>query len=375
MKKIFCALLLLSAGLTYADSTPTNSDGNVYFDIGLGAAKTDNLPTGAAAVNMNWGYNFNRGLALEAGWTAMPSKQWGHLDNYNIYDVAAKGTIPMGKTFDLYGRLGVAGAYSSWTGTCANSDYYNQGSAWGMVGLVGVGASFNLDPSYSLYLENNNYIPFGGAKGSFGYTSALLFGFQYNFGQSSKSQANQPVTSATYPSDTSGMNNGQIVTADHGAADIGAGTIVTADIAAVGKESSESVTMISPAYESRIFTDQSGRYLVVQKGDNLYNISCGVDVYVTTLQTKNNLKGNIIKIGNKLYLDEPHYIPQSEYDRFNQRIHTEGNRRYFEAICGDDLLNVSRLSGVSVQTLSKINNIKNANRILVGSKVYLDEAK
>lgn len=363
MKKLIYTLALLSATCSYADSSSTpaaNYDGNVYFDIGLGAAKIENLPTGAAAINMNWGYNFNRGFALEAGWTAMPSQQWGHLDNYNVYDIAAKGTIPLSKTFDLYGRAGIAGAYSSWTGTCYNSDYYNQGSAFGMVGLVGVGASFNLDRSYSLYLEDNNYIPFGGAKGSFGYTNAVLFGFQYNFGQYTPTApvvVAEPVPEIPTPA---------IIPVP-----------VVPTVIAADNESSESmiVSTVSPAFADRIFTDKTGRYVIVQKGDTLYGISCGVDAYVTTLQTKNNLNGNIIQIGKKLYLDDPEYIPQSEYERFNQRIHMEGNRRYFEAICGDDLLNVSRLSDIDLQTLSKINGIKNVHKILVGSKVYLDPVK
>ena len=372
MKKIIYGLMFINMGFCYADSTsslPQSTDGNVYFDIGLGAAKIDGLPTGSAAANINWGYNFNRGFALEAGWTTMPSKQWGHLDNYNIYDIAAKGTIPLSDVFDLYGRLGVAGAYSSWTGTCFDPKYYQQGSAWGMVGLAGVGASFNLSPSYSLYLENNNYIPVGKQSSAFGYTSAVFFGFQYNFGQSSAMNS-QTVTAPVIVPEPTPVVNTQIA-----AAYIPSSVVIT-DMVAASIESNESeFAPVSPAFAERIFNDKTGRYVVVQKGDTLYGISCGVDAYVTTLQTKNKLNGNIIKIGNKLYLDEPKYIPQSEYDHFNQRIHTDGNRRYFEAICGDDLLNVSRLSGIEVQQLAKINNIKNIHRILVGSKVYLDPAK
>lgn len=371
MKKIIYSLALIVGTISFSyadtDKTSTSYDGNAYFDIGLGAAKIENLPTGAAAINMNWGYNFNRGFALEAGWAAMPSNQWGHLDNYNIFDIAAKGTIPFNKTFDLYGKLGVAGAYSSWTGTCANTAYTQQGSAWGGVGLATIGVAFNLNPSFSLYLENNNYIPFGGQPNAFGYTTSALFGFQYNFGQSSSHVA------STYPSNN---DDASTVVANHGTVPAdNSDLLLTSVYVAKDTESAESVTFanVHPEFAKRIMTDDDGnKYIIVQKGDTLSSVSCGVDSYVTSLQAKNNLKNNIIVIGRKLYIDNPSYIPQNEYENFNKRIHMEGNRRYFEAICGDDLLKVSRLSGIDYKVIAKSNNMKNANRFLVGEKVYLD---
>ena len=59
MKKIIYGLMFINMGFCYADSTsslPQSTDGNVYFDIGLGAAKIDGLPTGSMILQLKVQY-------------------------------------------------------------------------------------------------------------------------------------------------------------------------------------------------------------------------------------------------------------------------------------------------------------------------------
>lgn len=350
-----------------------DSNSNVYFDLGAGASTINNLPTGAATVNMNWGYNFNRGLALEAGWAGMPSEQWGKLDNYNIYDIAVKGTIPLTKTFDLYGRLGVGAAYSSWSGSCGDPAYYSPGSAWSMVGVAGIGAAFNLSPKFSLYLENNNYIPTAETKGSFGSASSVMFGFQYNFVSSSTTAQNNDSQINTGITSTSSTNSG-----------IEQATVAPVVIADVQKEESSTqmtstgagipASIDNSSFDSRVQTDSDGnRYIVLTSGDSLYSISCYAGVNISKLKSLNNIRGNDIRAGKKLYLgtisDKPTKI---DLDSFKKRVINKNGQTSVEVICGDTLYHISLYSGVSEDKLVKLNKLNDKHTIFVGQVLKLD---
>lgn len=370
IKNILLTLLCIHCGYLFAE----DSHSNVYFDVGAGASTINNLPTGAATVNMNWGYNFNRGLALEAGWAGMPSEQWGKLDNYNIYDVALKGTIPLSKTFDLYGRLGVGAAYSSWSGSCGDPAYYSPGSAWSMVGVAGIGAAFNLSPKFSLYLENNNYIPTAETKGSFGSASSLMFGFQYNFVSSTTSAQNSDIQNNT--SVASNYVNGS--------AEQAAAPIVVANVQ--HEDSSTQMTSngaVIPAsidnasFNSRIQTDSNGnRYIVLVSGDTLYSISRNSGVSLPTLKSLNKIDASHIKIGKKLYLSTQDVISDSSNDinavSFNKRVINKNGNKSIEVISGDTLYRISLDSGVSEEKLVKLNKLNDRHTILVGQVLKLN---
>jgi hypothetical protein len=93
-----------------------------------------------------------------------------------------KGTIPLSNVFSLYGRLGVATAYSSWSGaTCEPAVYQTTGSAWNYGGLAGVGASFALSRHFDLRVEDYAYMPVSGGSGNFGNVNVVTGGVQFNF--------------------------------------------------------------------------------------------------------------------------------------------------------------------------------------------------
>ena len=179
MKKLLTLFLVSAAISAVADTAATNG---AYFNVNAGYATIQNLPTGAATLGVNAGYNFNQALAVEGGWSSMPSQQWDWLSSYNAYDVAVKGTIHLSNMFALYGRLGAAVGYSAWSGTMGSPMQYNSaGSATNLLGLAGIGASFTLSNHFDLRLEDYAYIPINQQVGSFGGANIVTGGFQYNF--------------------------------------------------------------------------------------------------------------------------------------------------------------------------------------------------
>ena len=186
MKKLLALVLFGIAASVFADvpanvSQPYDGSG-AYINLNSGIATMQNVSNSSLALAGNAGYNFNRGFALEGGMTYLPSQQGGQLATYSIYDIAARGTLPLSNVFSLYGRLGVATAYSSWSGSsCTPVIYQNTGSAWNYGGLAGVGASFALSRHFDLRVEDYAYIPVNGEGGNFGTANVITGGVQFNF--------------------------------------------------------------------------------------------------------------------------------------------------------------------------------------------------
>ena len=187
MKKILTFVLAGIGGLAFADVAATSVsqpyDGaGAYINLNSGFATMQNVANSSVAVGANAGYNFNRGFAVEGGWTVLPSQQSGQLSTYNLYDAAVRGTLPLSNVFSLYGRLGVAMGYSSWSGaTCNPAVYQTTGSAYNYGGLAGAGVSFALSRHFDLRLEDYAFIPVDGQGGNFGGTNVVTGGVQFNF--------------------------------------------------------------------------------------------------------------------------------------------------------------------------------------------------
>lgn len=80
----------------------------------------------------------------------------------------------------------------------------------------------------------------------------------------------------------------------------GAATAVTTDETPALAKSATNY----PALGSRVQTDATGRhYIVVEKGDTLYNLAKRSNQTPTQLTTLNNITANDIQIGRKIYLD------------------------------------------------------------------------
>lgn len=180
MKKIFISILCSLSMTAFADSTNSG-----YINFNSGFADAANLPTGEIGFNLNAGYNFNRGIALEGGYNIFTGSEYGTTVSTGIFDAAVKGTIPLSNVFSLYGRMGLGYAMSNWSGSIVNVDGAqcqicdkSLNSNYG-IGLIGVGGSFALDRHWSLRLEDTAYIPFSNTYN--GTINAVTFGVQYDF--------------------------------------------------------------------------------------------------------------------------------------------------------------------------------------------------
>jgi LysM repeat protein len=284
--------------ISYAGAANANDYdySTTYFDIGAGFGSIANLPTGAFAGSAAVGYQFNRYVGLEAGWDGMPSQQWGLLDNYNIYSLSVKGTLPLSDNFSLYGKLGSGVGYSTWSGV-GPQVYSSANSATTWDGVVGVGAAFKVSPHFDLYLENKTFVPLTSQPGNFSTANATLFGFQYNF---SAPTAKASATNQGYSvSDTSQtISQAVLVQTQPAVAPVIAPVAVVAPAAVVE-------TQESSDFQSRIKNQGARKYIVIRRSDTLYSIAHESKIPLSELQLINHLNKatSKIEIGNKLYLD------------------------------------------------------------------------
>jgi OmpA-OmpF porin, OOP family len=167
------------------DVTSTNTEQQnfpVYINVNAGWAYQNAVPSGSAAGTLNAGYNFNPYFAVEGGYALLYGNNYNTASTNNIFDVAAKGTLPLSSIFSLYGRLGAAVDFNSFSGTSTSSapcSYCNQGASF--MWLAGAGMSFKLSQRFELHLEDTAYIPQGDSGSPMGFTNLVLFGSQYNF--------------------------------------------------------------------------------------------------------------------------------------------------------------------------------------------------
>jgi opacity protein-like surface antigen len=178
VKQLLTLFLLLSSCVALADA-----DSGSYINLNTGVAKLYNLPTGEWTGNLNAGYNFSPYFALEGGYNLFAGSQFGVTTSTSIFDVAAKGTLPLSDIFSIYGRAGLGFGMNAWSGTltnsancilCNNSINNNYG-----LGLVGLGVSFTLSKHFDLRVEDTAYLPFQNT--TTGAINAVTGGVQYNF--------------------------------------------------------------------------------------------------------------------------------------------------------------------------------------------------
>ena len=186
MKKLLLALVLVSAtGVAFADSSDIaqpNDGSTAYINVNTGWASIHNLPTGSWAGAVNAGYNVNPYFALEGGYNVLASSQFGATATSNIFDIAAKGTLPLSDVFSLYGRAGIGYGIDGWSGTATGAPSWlcaGQYNANYATGLVGLGGSFALSKHFDLRIEDYAFIPFSNTMN--GGINIVTFGTQYNF--------------------------------------------------------------------------------------------------------------------------------------------------------------------------------------------------
>lgn len=188
MNKLMRAFLIReSDSISVSNSTeqvnqPYNGTG-AYVNLNAGIATQQFLPMGSFAGSFNAGFNFNRGFALEAGYTNIAGLQFGASQTNNIFDMAVKGTVPLSSVLDLYGRLGGGVNYMSWGGSTSDAPswFSEQRSSTNFVGLASLGGSFVLSRHFDLHIEDTLFIPIGGGNATAGQINMIQGGVQFNF--------------------------------------------------------------------------------------------------------------------------------------------------------------------------------------------------
>ena len=159
---ILGAVSMLSVS-AYA-AKPLTSGIYVEGNAGYGQVRTDianvsNTNTGFMG-GANAGYKFNQYLAVEIGinffskttYSQSGIKHDANKSNY-YYDVAAKGILPLGDYgFDLFGKLGLAMAHTSWDSTILN---VGGNSYTKPVGLLGLGVDYYFTPQFAAVAQTN----------------------------------------------------------------------------------------------------------------------------------------------------------------------------------------------------------------------------
>lgn len=162
-------------------SNKTDGSG-AYINIDSGISFLSNSLGNEWNNSLSVGYNFNRGLGVEAGYNLMSEMGSGTGLTTNIFDLAVKGNIPMGEIFSLYGKTGIAYSLTSWTNSCGNStnfcvDKSPNSTMW----LLAVGTSFNLNRWLALHVEDTVFVPFDSASSITGTINTLMGGLQIKF--------------------------------------------------------------------------------------------------------------------------------------------------------------------------------------------------
>jgi len=96
----------------------------------------------------------------------------------------------------------------------------------------------------------------------------------------------------------------------------------------------------------------SSQKYVVQKGDNLYDLSRKFGVSVDDLKTENNLKNIRLDIGDVLL------IPDTKNS--NKSVSKSNNNEYLVK-SGDTLSGIADKHGISTEALKRANGLKNNN--------------
>lgn len=302
------ALIYITFGCLLCSYSYADDDySGFYIGAGAGASKVDVLPNVGYAIEVNAGYNFDRYYAFELQANMMPSTQWSNnlLNSYNVFSGAAKGILPLSNEFDLYGKLGLGLGMSYWSGQtlintnstydCKTNIYTCSGNATGAIGLGTIGANFKLTDDFSIFVENNNFIPLGGGAGSFGYTYNGIVGVQYDFGARSAAKPTQ-------------------VNCEADPLLPGCNMIVELKASTIAEQEN---------FDKRVITLRNGdKYIVVNEGDTLLQVSKFSEAPIEYIRLINKLKDNKIVIGERLYLYKPN-SPINDMQGYNNDVISE----------------------------------------------------
>jgi D-alanyl-D-alanine carboxypeptidase (penicillin-binding protein 5/6) len=129
--------------------------------------------------------------------------------------------------------------------------------------------------------------------------------------------------------------------------------------------------MIAPAQKPSPRAVSASKVHRVRKGESLYSIAKAHGCTVSQLKTWNRLRGNVIRPGSRLKINNRERSLRASADRS-----AEASVVYYKVKPGDTLWRISKkYNGISVKKLMKINNIRQAPELKTGKtiKIVLDK--
>ena len=157
MRKIAIAVLLSAFVATPALADNT---GRYYVAADFGAATYSNLPgwSNPRVIRIAGGYHFSPVFAVELGYTMfgdsntiLPVRGPATI-SASSFQVAAVGTLPLSRQFDLIGKLGLASNVEDYSDASGGYGSYSQSDL-----LIGFGAEFHVNSQVSVRALYEDY--------------------------------------------------------------------------------------------------------------------------------------------------------------------------------------------------------------------------
>ena len=103
----------------------------------------------------------------------------------------------------------------------------------------------------------------------------------------------------------------------------------------------------------------------VKKGDTLYGISKKYNTTVEELKRYNNLQSNLLSVGDRIV------IPCNVENNYNDR---DNNYVNYIVVKGDSLYSIAKKFGTTVDSIKELNDLKN-NNLNIGDKLIVDDMR
>jgi hypothetical protein len=160
MNKLLYSTLTLAVALA---APCAHAEDQFYIGAALGTQGKLKLATNGViehntnhprAFRLSGGYQFNEHFALEAGYTGFGNFDFasGSEVDLSAFHIAAKGSIPLGESFTLFGKAGVARHDRDITGPTVGA-----GSLVKTRAMLGIGVGYRITDRLSLTAEVLDY--------------------------------------------------------------------------------------------------------------------------------------------------------------------------------------------------------------------------
>lgn len=120
--------------------------------------------------------------------------------------------------------------------------------------------------------------------------------------------------------------------------------------------------IVIPCNVENDYKDKNSNYVdyIVVKGDSLYSIAKKFNTTVDNIKELNNLKTNILSIGQKLIVDDRSGI-SSVLECFGEGSYNNQKYQNYMVVKGDNLYDLARKFNTSIDQIKLLNNLKDNN--------------